>query len=87
MEHAAPNHSLTPRWNWSDVPGNRELHRMLAVYPLMILLVIGAIHWEALKLWVKGVPVFTHPCKIDAHGSHATVEESCRPVPAVQKGD
>jgi uncharacterized protein len=42
----------------------RELHRALAAYPLMTLRVIGAIHWEALKLWLKQVPVFTHPAKL-----------------------
>jgi uncharacterized protein len=40
-----------------------ELHRVLAAYPLMTARVIGAIHWEALKLWIKRVPVFTHPVK------------------------
>jgi hypothetical protein len=44
------------RREWS----RRELHRTLAAYPLMTLRVIGAIHWEALKLWVKGVPGFSH---------------------------
>jgi uncharacterized protein len=42
----------------------RELRRVLVSYPLMTLRVIGAIHWEALKLWVKQVPVFTHPAKL-----------------------
>jgi hypothetical protein len=41
----------------------RELHRALISYPFMSLRVIGGIHWEALKLWLKGVPVFTHPTK------------------------
>jgi DUF1365 family protein len=41
----------------------RELHRALISYPFMTLRVIGGIHWEALKLWLKGVPVFTHPTK------------------------
>jgi len=27
--------------------------------------VIGAIHWEALRLWIKRVPVFTHPDRIE----------------------
>ncbi|GGB91829.1 DUF1365 domain-containing protein [Marinobacterium zhoushanense] len=29
-------------------------------YPMMTLKVIGAIHWEALRLWLKGVPVYRH---------------------------
>ncbi len=30
-------------------------------YPLMSLGVIGRIHWQALKLWIKGVPFHTKP--------------------------
>ena len=36
------------------------LLRALFEYPLMTLKVTAAIHWEALKLWGKGVPVFRH---------------------------
>lgn len=36
------------------------LLRALLAYPLMTLKVTAAIHWEALKLWAKGVPVFRH---------------------------
>jgi hypothetical protein len=42
----------------------RELHRVLAAYPFMTLRVIGAIHWQAFQLWLKQVPVFTHPAKL-----------------------
>ncbi|MDT8319123.1 MAG: DUF1365 domain-containing protein [Xanthomonadales bacterium] len=35
----------------------------LAAYPFMTLKVILAIHWEALRLWLKGVPVHDHPDK------------------------
>jgi uncharacterized protein len=45
-----------------------ELHRVLAAYPLMTLRVIGAIHWEAFRLWLKNVPVFTHPAKLALSG-------------------
>ena len=36
------------------------LLRALFAYPLMTLKVTAAIHWEAIKLWAKGVPVFRH---------------------------
>jgi hypothetical protein len=37
------------------------LARVLCRYPFMTAKVIGAIHWQALKLWVKGVPFHPHP--------------------------
>jgi len=40
-----------------------SLAKALAGYPLMTLKVIAAIHWQALKLWVKGAPVHDHPNK------------------------
>jgi DUF1365 family protein len=36
--------------------------------PLMTLKVIAGIHWEAVRLWLKGVPVFDHPAKASAPG-------------------
>jgi DUF1365 family protein len=30
-------------------------------WPFMTLKVVGAIHWQALRLWLKKVPVYTHP--------------------------
>ncbi|MBO3762151.1 DUF1365 domain-containing protein [Ciceribacter sp. L1K22] len=29
-------------------------------YPLMTMKIMGAIHWEALRLWLKGIPVHRH---------------------------
>jgi DUF1365 family protein len=40
-----------------------QLAGVLARFPLMTLQVVAGIHWEALKLWMKGVPVHTHPAK------------------------
>ena len=39
----------------------RALARILLKYPFMTLQVMGAIHWQALRLWLKGVNIFTHP--------------------------
>jgi DUF1365 family protein len=39
------------------------IRRTLFRFPWMTLKVIAAIHWEALWLWIKRVPVFTHPRK------------------------
>ncbi|MEJ8568657.1 DUF1365 domain-containing protein [Elongatibacter sediminis] len=44
-------------------PGS--LARVLAAFPFMTLKIIAAIHWEALRLWLKGNPVYDHPDKAD----------------------
>ena len=40
------------------------LAHALFAFPLMTLKVIGAIHWQALRLWLKRVPLYTHPKKL-----------------------
>ncbi len=38
-----------------------SLARVLWRYPLMTARVVGAIHWQALRLWWKRNPVHDHP--------------------------
>ncbi len=38
-----------------------ELHRTLTQYPWVTLKVVAGIHWEALKLYFKRVPLLPHP--------------------------
>jgi DUF1365 family protein len=42
-----------------------ELRRGLLRYPWMTAKVIGGIHWQALRLYLKGAPVHTHPAKLN----------------------
>jgi len=39
----------------------RSLHRALRAHPWMTAKVTFAIHWQALRLWLRKAPVFTHP--------------------------
>lgn len=45
-----------------------NLRGALLKHPWMTAKVIGAIHWEALRLFLKGAPVFTHPDRIHDRG-------------------
>jgi DUF1365 family protein len=47
-------------------------------FPWMTAKVIAAIHWEALRLWLKRTPVYDHPARssADAPASIATTEQS-----------
>lgn len=40
---------------------DRQLARALLLHPLLTLKVIAAIHWEALLLWLRGVPLQPRP--------------------------
>jgi DUF1365 family protein len=40
---------------------SRNLSNVLLHFPLMTIKVVAAIHYEALKLWLKGVSYVPHP--------------------------
>ena len=40
-----------------------NLNWLLVTYPMMSIKVFVAIYWQALKLWMKKVPFFSHPAK------------------------
>ncbi len=50
-----------------EITGPR-LAATLARQPAMTLKVVALIHYQALRLWLKGVPVHTHPAKRSAEG-------------------
>lgn len=57
-----------------------EVRRALRRHPLMTAKVVAAIHWEALRLWLKGVPHYDPPAKPahpepDAGRSQSKTEE------------
>ncbi len=41
----------------------QSLRRVLIRFPAMTVLVSMGIYWQALKLWLKGVPFYPHPTK------------------------
>lgn len=46
------------------------LARTLLRFPLMTLRVMAAIHWQALRLWLKRVPFHSHPAKSPGELAH-----------------
>jgi DUF1365 family protein len=52
--------------------GAASLARVLVAYPLITLKVMFGIHWQALKLWLKKVPVYEHPEKARISGGDRT---------------
>ena len=53
------------------------LHRALLRFPWMTARVITAIHWEALKLYLKKVPVYTHPAR-RRENNHENISHNAR---------
>lgn len=66
---------------------SRTLAAQLLRMPLMTFKVMAGIHYEALKLWIKRVPLFRHVPLSDLQSREAVeiaeslVEQECRPDP------
>jgi uncharacterized protein len=53
---------LKTSWTGHSEPATkRALHKAIALAPLMTLMVVVKIHWQALKLFAKRVPFFRQP--------------------------
>ena len=39
----------------------RTLNKLLLKYPFMTVKVVAAIYWQALRLWLKRIPFYSHP--------------------------
>lgn len=60
-EHDAKGSLLFASFNGKRKPlTSAALWKMLALYPLMTLKIMGGIHLEAFRLWKKGLPVYRH---------------------------
>ena len=62
-----------------------RLAGMLIRFPLMTLQVIAAIHWQALRLWLKRVTVHTHPAKLAALHARGIDIDNNEIVPEVKR--
>ena len=65
----------TLRLTRAPITGPR-LASILLRFPLMTLQVVTAIHWQALRLWLKRVPVHTHPAQRAPRSPHLPASES-----------
>ena len=61
-EHDAAGLLLTASFAGQRKPlGDAALLRAFVTHPLLTIKVVGGIHWEALRLWIKGVPLTHRP--------------------------
>lgn len=60
LREGRPFFDATMRLKRRELSGPALAH-VLTQYPFMTAKVIAAIHWHALKLWMKGLPFHAHP--------------------------
>lgn len=71
LREGKPFFDATMKLERREISG-AALARVLVQYPMMTAKVIAAIHWQALKLWAKGVPFYVHPKKQEEPSPAAT---------------
>lgn len=81
MRDATPAQPAQPMFDATlvlqRVPINaRTLAATLLRFPLMTLQVIAAIHWQALRLWFKRVPLHDHPARAQLPPTAETLTSS-----------
>jgi DUF1365 family protein len=65
MQHGACLFDATLSLQQRPVNGS-NLARVLASHPFMTARIVAAIYYQALRLWLKKVPFFSHPDKQEA---------------------
>ncbi|WP_283131819.1 DUF1365 domain-containing protein [Enterovibrio norvegicus] len=43
---------------------SKELSKLIVKTPVMTVKVVASIYWQALKLWIKGAPFYSHPAQV-----------------------
>ncbi|NGZ97464.1 MAG: DUF1365 domain-containing protein [Nitrospira sp. WS110] len=71
LREGKPFFDATMKLERREISG-AALARVLVQYPMMTAKVIAAIHWQALKLWAKGIPFYVHPKKRKEPSPQAT---------------
>lgn len=84
-DHDGPRRTLVSTVTGLRPPrplNDRTLAWLSLKYPVVTLKVVGAIHWEALRLWLKRVPWFAKAARPDAqrdlHRPHASLTPRTR---------
>jgi len=70
----------TMRLERAPITGAR-LAGVLLRFPLMTVQVMVAIHWQALRLWLKRVPVHTHPAMPETAAARRTLRRAEHDAP------
>ena len=66
---------------------HKSLARVLFQYPVMTIRVVTLIHWQALRLWIKGAAFYAHPNKRNGKQGGPPVKKTLRRGYGPPKGE